>query len=168
MQVVAFGFNTIKAAKDPDFQRGTISTHIDFTDIKKETISLLKEEALKLFFKFSILYQLPEKAEKFEKEEKEAAEKKEKKEKKKSEKEAEPSSGAEISFEGEIVLSVSKEESEQIMKSWEDKKLPPQFNLFIFNLILKRCSVRALQLEDELNLPSHMPMPSLKAEAKKE
>lgn len=73
---------------------------------------------------------------------------------------------AKIKLEGNILVSVDKNTSEKVLKDWKKKKLDDNFKLTIFNVILKKSSLRALQLEEELNLPSHIPMPSLKAQLK--
>ena len=52
-------------------------------------------------------------------------------------------------------------------KGWKDKEIPEEFRIAIFNIILRKASVRALQLEEELNLPYHMPFPSIKSQEEK-
>lgn len=73
-----------------------------------------------------------------------------------------------IELSGNILISIDKNTFEQILKDWKKKNIPEDFRLTIFNLILKKSSLKALQLEEELNIPLHMPMPSLKAPEKKE
>jgi hypothetical protein len=69
---------------------------------------------------------------------------------------------AEINFEGNIVVSVEKDIYEKIISEWKDKKIENNFNFLVLNLILKKCSVKAIQLEDEFSLPLHFKMPSVK------
>ena len=66
-----------------------------------------------------------------------------------------------ISFRGNVLLSGDSKEVSEILKSWKDKQIPPNFKEIIFNIILKKSNLKALQLEEELNIPSHIPMPSL-------
>lgn len=155
MQIVGFNFTKISAFRSPDFRRGSLNTNMVFLDITEEKLPLLSTKAQKVTFRFSIEYKSPE------------AKKEEKPEPAKEPKEEKKNLEAEIAFEGEIVLSVSEKETEKIQKAWEKKELPPEFNVFLFNMILKRCSLKALQIEDELNLPNHIPFPSLKTEPKK-
>ena len=75
---------------------------------------------------------------------------------------------AKIELKGSIILSVEESVFKEVLKNWEKKNIPEDFRLAIFNLILKKSSLKALELEDELNIPLHMPMPSLKAPEKKE
>lgn len=71
---------------------------------------------------------------------------------------------ADIKLNGIVLLLVEKDEAKDIIKKWKTKKIPEDLRLPIFNLILTKCNLRALQLEDELNLPAHLPMPKIKKE----
>lgn len=71
---------------------------------------------------------------------------------------------ANILFKGYVVLVVEKDESKNILKKWKSKKIPDDIRLPLFNLIMTKCNLRALQLEEELNLPTHIPLPRLKPE----
>jgi len=67
-----------------------------------------------------------------------------------------------IELEGNAVITLDPKEVKDILKQWKKKKLPEEFKIFLFNLILKKSTLRSLQLEEELNLPPHMPLPSFK------
>jgi len=69
---------------------------------------------------------------------------------------------AKIELSGSFILAVESKLSKEILKSWKDKKLPEDFRMLLFNLILKKSTLRALQLEEEMNLPLHIPLPSFK------
>lgn len=71
---------------------------------------------------------------------------------------------AKIYFEGAVIFSVTQEEAKEILNSWKDKKVNELFKVPLFNTILKKSNIKALHLEEELNLPTHIPMPSVKAE----
>jgi len=71
---------------------------------------------------------------------------------------------ANILFKGYVVLVVEKDESKDILKKWKNKKIPDDIRLPLFNLIMTKCNLRALQLEEELNLPTHIPLPRIKPE----
>ena len=75
---------------------------------------------------------------------------------------------AKIEFEGDIFLSDEPTIIEDILKKWENKKMTGDFKMFLFNIILKKSNLKALQLEDEMNLPLHLPFPTLKKEENKE
>ena len=76
-----------------------------------------------------------------------------------------------VDLKGTIILSLDEEQAKEVLKEWKKKKLPDDFRTLVFNIILRKATIRALELEDEMNLPTHMPMPvmgSEKAEEKKE
>ncbi len=75
---------------------------------------------------------------------------------------------AKIDLEGNLVLSLESKKTREILKQWKNKKMPEDFRSTLFNLILRKCSLRALQLEEEMNLPIHLQLPTLKISEKKE
>lgn len=68
---------------------------------------------------------------------------------------------AKLDFVGNIILSVDQKQAKTILREWEDKKIEEDFKFTLFNVILKKANIKAIQLEDELNLPLHLPFPSL-------
>lgn len=69
---------------------------------------------------------------------------------------------AKIEFEGNTLLAVEPKTAKNILKDWRDKKIADDVKLAVFNLILRKSHLKALQLEEELNLPIHFQLPSLK------
>ena len=63
---------------------------------------------------------------------------------------------------------MSKPKSPYYWKDGSDKKIPEGIRIGLFNFIMSKCNVKALQLEDELGLPFHVPMPRLRPEKKKD
>lgn len=141
MQVIGFNLTKISAEREPVLKpNNTINTNIEFKDVEKEQVALLKEsDAVKLSFAFTVTY--------------------EEKEKKTQE--------AKISLEGFMVLSAEKDEIKDILKSWKKKEVPQNLKIPLFNVILQKCSLKALQLEEELNLPNHMPFPRITGQQQK-
>ncbi len=145
MQVIGFNFTKISAERflNSEVTKG-INTNLEFTNVEEEKLTLLKDsEAIKISFKYSINY----------------GDKDPKKETKKN---------GEVIFEGNIILSATKEEAKEVMKSWKKKELPGQAKLTLFNLIIRKCSPKALDLEDQINLRLHLPLPQLMPAQKKE
>lgn len=68
---------------------------------------------------------------------------------------------AHVTFEGLILATVDKKEHKEILAKWKTKKVADDIRIPLFNLILTKCNLRALQLEDELNLPAHIPLPQV-------
>lgn len=69
---------------------------------------------------------------------------------------------AKLSFSGNVLLGIEPKKAKEIIKMWKEEKVPEDFRLVVFNIILKKSSLRALQLGEEMNLPPHFPLPSLK------
>ena len=142
MRIIGFNFTKVSAERFPEKAMGPDrSTNIEFQNIDKEDNRIAKDdsEMLRVSFKFSVIYG--------------------EKDKKEKDKDA---SSAEVALSGFIILMAAKEESKELQEAWKKKELSSSFRVPIFNFILKKCSIRALQLEDELNLPLHVPMPQLK------
>lgn len=74
---------------------------------------------------------------------------------------------ASLKFKGNLVISVEPNQAKDILKQWKDKKIPEEVRLSIFNIILRKSSLKALQFEEEFNLPPHIPIPSFKPQDKR-
>ena len=75
---------------------------------------------------------------------------------------------AKIEFIGKVLFVIDSKIAKNILKQWEDKKMPEDFRLILFNIILRKSNLKALQLEDEMNLPLHISLPSLKKQKTEE
>lgn len=73
---------------------------------------------------------------------------------------------AKIDFEGTVLFSTTPKELKEILNTWKGKKVHESFKIPLFNIILKKSNIKALHLEEELNLPIHIQMPSIKSETK--
>ena len=135
MQVIGFNFSKILAEREQEIKQTSINTNIEFLDVTKEEVGLLKEgEAVKISFKYSVTYSETEKSEK---------------------------KDGEITFEGNIVLAVTKEESKKLIDSWKNKTISTSTQIPLVNLILKKCSPKSAMLADELGIPSPLPLPKI-------
>jgi hypothetical protein len=72
-----------------------------------------------------------------------------------------------LKFAGSLIISIESKEAKEILKQWKDKKVSEGFRLGLFNVIFRKASLKALQFEEELNLPPHLPLPSFKPSDKK-
>ncbi|MFA5258944.1 MAG: hypothetical protein WC979_03440 [Candidatus Pacearchaeota archaeon] len=75
---------------------------------------------------------------------------------------------AKAEFEGNLILLPTKEELKDFLREWKDKKVPSEVRIPLFNFIMNKCNIKALALEDELNLPFHIPLPKVNPENKPE
>jgi len=136
MKVIGFNFDKISAEKSKITKKTQISTNIEFQNVEKEDIQIFKDsEVIKLDFKFLVAY------------------------KESQDKSAKPQ--ASVEFHGVVVISVDKKESKDILEAWKKKTVPNVVKMPLLNVILKKCSIKALSLEEELGLPTHMPLPKL-------
>jgi len=75
---------------------------------------------------------------------------------------------AKIEFIGDILFTTDQKQLKEIIKDWKNKKMSENFKIILFNIILRRSSIKALQLEEGMNLPPHIPLPNLKKNKNKE
>jgi len=68
---------------------------------------------------------------------------------------------AKLEFEGFLILLPDKKELDDLLKSWKDKVIPEDSKVPLFNFIMNKCNIKALTLEDDMALPTHIPMPKL-------
>ena len=139
MKIIGFNIDELHAKKSFEFKRAIISTDVLFTEVSKAKIDVIKDdEALKISFKFTVSYKDSDKKESQDKNE--------------------------VLIQGSMLLMVSKDESKEFIKSWKNKEIPKEKSLGLYNIILKKCSVKALQLEDEINLSPHIPFPQIRGQ----
>ena len=75
---------------------------------------------------------------------------------------------AKLEIAGNLLLAVEPKLSRDVLREWKDKKISEDFRLTILNIIIRKSSIKALQLEDELGLPPHLPFPILKKQESNE
>lgn len=66
---------------------------------------------------------------------------------------------ADLAFKGSILVVFPEEEEKDILKKFKKKKVEDAVRIPLFNIILTRSSVKALQMEEDLQLPLHIPFP---------
>jgi len=71
-----------------------------------------------------------------------------------------------IILEGTLLLALDQKMFREVKKQWKDKQTPEEFRILLFNVVIRKSSVKALELEEELNLPFHMQFPILKKQEK--
>ena len=68
---------------------------------------------------------------------------------------------AKIELGGNILLILEPKQAKEVLKGWKDKQIPEEFKIFLFNFIFRKSNLKAIQLEDEMGLPLHIPLPRL-------
>jgi hypothetical protein len=74
---------------------------------------------------------------------------------------------AKIELEGNILAIPEKDELNKYLNAWKNKKIPAEARIPLFNFIMNKCNIKALNLEDEMGLPLHIPMPRITTDNKK-
>ncbi len=77
------------------------------------------------------------------------------------------SSLGKIELAGRMLLSTDSKTSKDALEGWKNKNLDNNINLIILNVIMQKASVKALELEEEMNLPPHIQLPRLQLGEKK-
>ena len=69
---------------------------------------------------------------------------------------------AKLEFSGNLLISVDSKANKEVLKKWKDKQIPDDLRIPLFNLIMRKSSIKALEFEEEMDLPYHIPMPTLR------
>ena len=73
---------------------------------------------------------------------------------------------AKIRLKGQTVVFDDQNESENILKEWKKKKFEHSMKIPLLNFILAKCSMKSIQLADELGLPPHVNLPQITPDSK--
>jgi hypothetical protein len=137
-QVIGFNLAKVTAERTPRFKAGatSLNLNIEFTSVDEDTVSLLKDSSVaRITFQLSLKY----------------AESEEKKD----------NPTAEIVFGGTLLIALEKDELKDLLKSWKKKTIPDTMRRPLMNLVMARCAARALMIQEDLGLPSHIPIPQI-------
>lgn len=135
MPVIGIGMNSIEAKKQADVVGGSVKvkSETDLKEVKKHKIPGMESEALSVDFEFKTNYLSPD-------DEKELAN---------------------ITIEGTVLFVGDK--IEETFEKWKkDGTLPEDVSIQVINMILDKCSKKALILSDDLQLPSPIALPFAK------
>ena len=70
---------------------------------------------------------------------------------------------ANVEIKGSVLVLDDENESKALIKDWKKKKFDHPIKVPLFNYIMDKANLRALQLEEELALPLHIQFPKLRA-----
>lgn len=69
---------------------------------------------------------------------------------------------ANVSLEGYVFLGLSPNESKEAIKQWAKKKeVTEEIRNTVVKFIWKKCNLKSFQLEEELNIPTHIQLPQI-------
>lgn len=130
MKLIGFNFNKINAESIKNIQKGfKISSNIDIHTIEKADLDLFKSKNEELV-SIQFKYNIN----------------------------YEPGY-AQIEINGGILIALDSKEVKELLKKWKDKEIPENIRISLFNIILQKSSIKALQLEDDMGFPFHIPFP---------
>ena len=69
---------------------------------------------------------------------------------------------AKVVIQGKVLFSVDEKTAKEVLKQWKKKNLPEDFRILLVNVVMRKSALKALTLCDELNLPVHVPLPTLR------
>jgi len=69
---------------------------------------------------------------------------------------------AKVVIEGKVLFSVDEKTANEVLKQWKKKNLPEDFRILLVNVVMRKSALKALTLCDEINLPVHVPLPTLR------
>jgi len=69
---------------------------------------------------------------------------------------------AKIILEGNLLLALESKLYKELMKQWKDKETPEEFRIGLFNIVMRKTSLKALAIEEDLNLPFHIQFPTVR------
>jgi hypothetical protein len=67
-----------------------------------------------------------------------------------------------IDLHGILFFQANSKTIKSLAKSWKEKKFDSQEHMRITNVIIQKATVKALEIEEELGLPMHIRLPSVK------
>jgi hypothetical protein len=71
---------------------------------------------------------------------------------------------AKIDMRGHLLLMVDPKQTKDLLKAWAKKEqVPEDIKLGVYNTIFHKCNIKALELEEDFNLPPHLQLPFIKA-----
>ena len=132
MKLIGLSFDKISAEKTGEKLEGVkVDSNIEITDIKKADFNLLKDKEEMLDIKFKQTIQYSP-------------------------------DYAKLEFKGMMIISLDFKEAKELLKNWQkSKKIPDELQLTFLNIIITRSAPKAMQLEEDLGIPFHIPLPRI-------
>jgi hypothetical protein len=72
---------------------------------------------------------------------------------------------ATLDFKGHTLITEEPQKAKEILKDWKKKKkIADELRLRVYNVIFQKCNLKALELEEDFNLPPHLPLPRIQSQ----
>ncbi len=140
MRVISCIFDTISVEKKKELGKdATVNTDMKILDIKPASFEMFNNNSLSVNFQFKINYK---------------------------------PNYANIFFEGKLIILMDENEDkfmESILDNWKKKIVIDDFQIPLLQIIFSKCCIKALLLEEFVNLPTHIQtVPKISKDNKKE
>ena len=74
-----------------------------------------------------------------------------------------------IDIAGHLIYYSEPEEVNKILENWKkEQKATAEFTKYLYNYVIRKCTVKALQLEEEVGIPFHIILPKFEIKKKDE
>ena len=132
MSIIGFNFTKIAAERNEGIQgQVNIKNNLAIKGIEKQDLSITSKDQFGLKVSFEFTSKL------------------------------EPNMGS-ITIHANVLMLETKEEGQKILAEWEKtNKLDDELMKQTFTFMLRRCTIKALLLAEDLNLPSPLPLPQV-------
>ena len=130
--IVGLNFTKFLVQRQPNAQgKISVSNNVDISNVTEHDSSLTDDQQSTLSFQFLFTVDYTPKA-------------------------------GNIALQGELLYLTSKQEAKAILNTWKTKKkVPSNVSIPLLNALLNKCNIKALELSQELNLPPHIPLPTV-------
>ena len=72
---------------------------------------------------------------------------------------------AKIDMKGHLLLMVDPKQAKELLDAWKKKsQVPEDVKLGVYNTIFHKCNIKALELEEDFNLPPHLQLPYIQSQ----
>jgi len=76
---------------------------------------------------------------------------------------------AKIDMKGHLLIMIDPKQAKELLDAWKKKsQVPEDVKLGVYNTIFHKCNIKALELEEDFNLPPHLQLPYIQSPAKNE
>ena len=73
---------------------------------------------------------------------------------------------AKVEMQGHLLLMVEPKQTKELLDAWKKKsQVPEDIKLGVYNTIFHKCNIKALELEEDFNLPPHLQLPYIQAKS---
>ncbi len=69
---------------------------------------------------------------------------------------------AKFEFSGNLLVTADQKVAKEFLSEWKEKKFPERHKIVLFNIIMRKSDIKAMEIEDEMGLPLHVALPLIR------